>query len=200
MLLKEIHHRVKNNFQVIVSLLSLQAGAEKDSRARDALMEGNSRIMTMARVHEKLYGSADLTNIKAGEYLESIVGSVMSGRGDNHRNINCSFDIDDIVLSGDQAIPCGLLVNDLITNALKHSFSDWQKGTIEVSMHRLDGDRLELAVADDGSGLPENFDLEQDTELGMKLVSAFAMKLAGVVKVDGEDKTRFSITFPHEQV
>lgn len=198
-LLKEIHHRVKNNFQVIASMLMLQANAEKDSKARDALLVGNSRVMAMARVHEKLYGSADLANINAREYLESIVGSVMDGRGENHKNISCDFRIDDVVLSGDQAIPCGLLLNELITNALKHGFPDGRSGTIVVSLHRRDGDRLELAVSNDGESLPDDFDLQTITTLGVKLVSAFAMKLAGEVTVGNQEGTRFSVTFPHER-
>ncbi len=119
-------------------LKTAQARAEKDDHARNALMIGNNRIMAMARVHEKLYGSTDLANIGAAEYLEGIVGSVMAGRSENHREVFCSFDIEDIILTGDQAIPCGLMVNELISNALKHGFSNRQSGEIEVSLHRLE--------------------------------------------------------------
>ncbi|MDP6786604.1 MAG: PAS domain-containing protein [Rhodospirillales bacterium] len=194
-LLQEIHHRVKNNLQVISSMLSLQAGAETDSRSIEALNDSRRRVLVMARIHESLHQSDDLASINARGYLDRIVGDTKASSGEDAKDISFRLDIDDIVFGMDQAIPCGQIVSELLFNSLKHAFPDGRSGTIEVSL-RQKGKKIELAVADDGIGLAAEFDPRQSKSLGMKLVHALTLKLSGVVEFNGGDGTRVRITFP----
>lgn len=194
-LLQEVHHRVKNNFQLIASMLGFQAETMKDRKAGKELKQARHRIIAMARVHEKLYSATDLAHVEARDYLENIVTDLIPSDKDNHPEISYTLEIDPITLEGEQAIACGLIVNELVSNALKHGFPKGRSGSVEISMHRRDGGLLELAVADDGVGLPEDFKMETSETLGMKLVSAFAMQLGGEVTVKSNSLTRFQIVF-----
>ena len=194
-LLREIHHRVKNNLQVISSMLSLQASTETDNRSLKALEESQRRVKVMARIHENLHQSDDLSSIYARDYLNTIVEDTIASSGDDRQRISSRLDVDDIIFDVDCAIACGQIVSELLSNSQKHAFPNGQSGNIKVSLHRRDGGRIELTVADDGKGLPDNFDLEQAETLGMRLVHALAMQLSGVVKIDGSGGTRVQITF-----
>ena len=176
-LLKEIHHRVKNNLQVISSILSLQAGAETDDRSRGVLKESQRRVKVMARIHENLHQTDDLTSINARDYLNTVVGDTIASGGHDAQRISSRLEADDIVIDVDQAVACRQIVSELLSNSLKHAFPDGQSGTIEVSLHRRDEGRTDLTIADDGKGLPEGFDLEQAETLGMRLIHALAMQL-----------------------
>ena len=195
-LLREIHHRVKNNLQVISSMLSLQASTETDNRSLKALEESQRRVKVMARIHENLHQSDDLSSIYARDYLNTIVEDTIASSGDDRQRISSRLDVDDIIFDVDCAIACGQIVSELLSNSLKYAFPNDQSGNIKVSLHRRDGGRIELTVADDGKGFPDNFDLEQAKTLGMKLVHALAMQLSGVVKIDGSGGTRVQIAFP----
>ena len=195
-LLREIHHRVKNNLQVISSMLSLQASTETDNRSLKALEESQRRVKVMARIHENLHQSDDLSSIDARDYLNTIVEDTIASSGDDRQRISSRLDVDDIIFDVDCAIACGQIVSELLSNSQKHAFPNGQSGNIKVSLHRRDGGRIELTVADDGKGLPDNFDLEQAETLGMRLVHALAMQLSGVVKIDGSGGTRVQIAFP----
>ncbi len=198
-LLREIHHRVKNNLQVISSMLSLQAGTETDDRSLKALEESQRRVKVMARIHENLHQSDDLTSVDARDYLNIVVEDTIASGGHDAQRMSSRLDVDDIVIDVDQAIACGQIVSELLSNSLKHTFPNGQSGNIEVSLHRRDGGRMELTVADDGKGLPENFDLRRVETLGIRLVHALTMQLSGVVDVDGSAGTRVQITFPENQ-
>ena len=197
-LLREIHHRVKNNLQVISSMLSLQASTETDDRSLKALEDSQRRVKVMARIHENLHQSSGLTSINGRDYLSTVVEDTIASSGHDAQRISSRLDVDedDIIFDVDQAVACGQIVSELLSNSLKHAFPNGRSGNIVISLHRRDGGRIELTVADDGEGLPENFDLEQPETLGIRLVHALVMQLNGAANVDGSVGTRVQITFP----
>lgn len=197
-LIKEIHHRVKNNFQVIASLLDLQAGREKTKEAADALKVSRTRIIGMAKAYEHLYRSEDLAHVDARDYLRSIVNDIRSGTTGGYENISIDVDVDHVSLDGEQAYSCGQIISELITNAFKYAFPENRPGVIDISLHRGDGGMLELTVADNGVGFAEDFDLAKTETLGLKLVSIFANKLGGHLILDDQGEKRFHITFPEK--
>lgn len=197
-LLQEIHHRVKNNLQVISSLLSLQASTETDKRTIEALEKSQRRVKVMAHMHETLHQSDDLTSINGRDYLNTIVEDMETSSGNDARRISFRLDTDDIVLDAEYAIPCGQITSELLSNSLKHAFPNGQPGNIKVSLRRKGGGKIELTVADDGKGLPEGIDLQQTKTLGMRLVYALTTQLSGAVHFDGSDGTRVKITFPEK--
>lgn len=197
-LIREVHHRVKNNLQIISSMLSLQAGTATDSRSVKALRESQRRVKVMARIHENLHQSDDLTSIDVRGYLNTVVEDTGASSGDDARPISFRVDSDDTVVDVDHAVIYGQIISELLSNALEHAFPDGRSGNVDVSLHRGDGGRVELTVADNGKGLPEDFDLKQAQTLGMRLVHALAGQLSGVVDVDGSKGTRVRITFPEK--
>jgi PAS domain S-box-containing protein len=175
-LLKEIHHRVKNNLQIISSLISLQASKVKDEESRMLFDESRSRIRALALVHERLYWSESLASIDFKEYLKRDP-DLVHGSATEHLSID--LDADHIMLDIDQAIPCGLIVNELCANALKHAFLHRPGGTITVSLHRGSENKVILGVRDDGIGLPPGFDIYRETSMGMTLVTSLWIKSEG---------------------
>jgi PAS domain S-box-containing protein len=193
-LLKEVHHRVKNNLQVISSLLSLQAMQLLDPEVREQLLESQNRVQAIALVHENLYRSEDLSHIAFGEYAAVLIADLAHTHGATARGIRMSIDMDDVRFSVDAAIPCGLMLNELVTNALKHAFPESRSGTIAVRLERA-GDRFALSVADDGVGLPPGIDPRAAKTLGFDLVATFAEQLEAEVQVETRAGTRFTISF-----
>ena len=192
-LIKEIHHRVKNNLQVISSMLRLQARQITLPELRDVFDESQQRIQTIALVHERLYQSRDLSNIGFDEYLKSLVENVMYAQNAGDR-VTASTDVQGVNLPIQIAIPCGLIVNELVTNSLKHAFPDGRAGTIKVSMTSKD-DNIELSVADDGVGLPASVDPTKAKTLGLDLVYTFAEQLDAKVEVKSSRGTAFTLRF-----
>ncbi len=197
-LLREIHHRVKNNFQVIASLLSLQAGTKAGAEAAEVLNDSRQRVIAMARAHEHLYSSDDLVRVNARDYLTSVIDGVGSAENPAPRSITIETDLEDILLDGDQALSCGQAVSEMLSNALKHGFAGGRPGKVLVSMRRTDKGNIELTVTDDGVGLPADFDLARTTTLGLRLVDGFAAKLGGGLSVESEGETRLVIHFPEK--
>jgi two-component sensor histidine kinase/PAS domain-containing protein len=191
-LLKEIHHRVKNNLQIISSLLSLQT-ANHDSDPTAALRESQDRIRSMALIHEKLYRSVDMARVDFRDYVEGLTAglqrSYFPGPG-----ARVFVDVEDILLNIDLAIPCGLIVNELVSNSLKHAFRDGREGEIRVALAR-DGHNYILTVIDNGPGLPPGVDYRNTPSLGLQLVNLLAGQLDGTVELDCSRGTRFKITF-----
>lgn len=190
-LLKEIHHRVKNNMQVISSLLSLQVDTLDDPAVRDALRASQNRVKSMALIHEHLYQSKNLSKIDFGEYTVSLVRTIMNmypaGR------VKTEVSVHDIHLDIDRAIPCGLIINELVTNCVKHAFPEGRGGRIEVLMHGTEEGRYELVVADDGVG---GFEDERSTSsLGMRLIKSLVTQLKGRIWIDSTAGTRIRILF-----
>lgn len=191
-LLKEIHHRVKNNMQVISSLLSLQAGSSGDARVEALFAESQHRINSMALIHEKLYRSHDLARVDFAEYLKDLMEHVAAVQGARARQVTLDVNAVGLELGIDTAIPCGLIVNELVSNAFKHGFPDGGRGTIRIKMHREEN-RVRLTVRDSGRGLPENIDFNEVTSLGMKLVLMLVRQLRGEIRWENHDGATFDL-------
>lgn len=195
LLLKEVHHRVKNNLQVISSLLNLQSTYIEDHQALKLFKESQNRVRSMALIHEWLYHSKDLTRINFEGYIRRLIAQLFSSYGVRTTNIRYHVKIQDILLDINRAIPCGLIVNELITNALQHAFPEAQTGEIEISLYKMDEEKYALEVHDNGIGLPNEIDFMNTQTLGLQLVVTLAEQLHGKVKVKRAQGTRFSILF-----
>ena len=193
-LLREIHHRVKNNLQVVSSLLNLQSKRIKDERIIEPLRDSQNRILSMALVHEKLYGSEDLTKIDFAEYCQSLGRDVLSSFGEKSNGLSLKLDIDDIGLSITSAIPCGLIINELISNSLKHAFPSDGGGEISIGLHRVE-EKMVLVVGDNGVGFPEDLDFRNTKSLGLQLVSTLSAQLGGSIELDRSGGSKFKVTF-----
>jgi len=198
-LLKEVHHRVKNNLQLITSLLNLQADRLADVRLKDILKDNQTRIKSMALVHEELYQSEDLSWVNFGDYLRRLTFGLIQTYGKAGKAIEVQFDVEeDVRLGIDAAIPCGLLVNELLTNALAHAFAGRAGGKVTVRFAR-DETKCMLGVADDGIGLPESIDVHTTETLGLHLVSTLAEQLRGSLSVRRGDGTSFLLEFEEQK-
>lgn len=194
-LLKEVHHRVKNNLQVITSLLRLEAGRSSQPNVVAVLAEMQSRVLSMALLHETLYRSDNLAQVDLAAYLrqlgQQIVRSLAPAAG-----ITLEFDVEPIRIELDQAVPCGLIVNELMSNALKHAFPGGRHGDIRLSARLVaGGPAMRLSVADSGAGLPADFDEARKRSLGLQLVTDLARQLNGTLDMSSGNGTTFSLTF-----
>ncbi len=201
-LLKEVHHRVKNNLQVISSLLSLQSQHIENPDAYDMFKESQDRVRSMALVHEKIYQSLEFDHIDFAEYVKSLARSLYRSYGTSKNKIDLIFNVDELFLSVDLAVPCGLVINELISNALKHAFPESEKNHnafIEVGLKRLPDAEIELYVADNGIGLPSGIDFQKTDSLGMQLVTILIEdQLMGNMNIEHKNGTKFIIRFNEE--
>ena len=195
-LLKEIHHRVKNNLQIIISLLNLQTGYIKDEITLKAVKDGQSRVRSMALVHEKFYQSDELSEIDFAEYIEKLCHFIYQSYGDKTDRIHLQISGDKIGLDMDTAMPCGLLVNEIVSNSYKYAFPNQEKGKIQIDFKKIDN-KIILLVQDNGVGFPEEYDLEKGESLGMQLIQALTSQLDGELIVSRENGTSFKISFPY---
>ncbi len=193
-LLKEIHHRVKNNLQVISSLLSIQAHESKDPQIIAALRESQARVKSMALVHERLYQSADFSGIDFHAYLPAVARDLL--RSYERSDIALTITADEIFLPIESAIPCGLIVSELLSNSLKHGFPDGKKGEIAVSLQRRESGIVRIVVSDNGVGFPEGQDFRTMKSTGMALILGLAQQVDGTIELERSDWTRFILTFP----
>jgi PAS domain S-box-containing protein len=194
-LLQEVHHRVKNNLQTISSLLNLQAKQIKDAESRAFFRETQDRVRSIALLHESLYQSEDLGRVDMQEYIDKLVSTLTRTYGQSARVV---AEIDQVRLPADLAIPCGLIVNELITNALKHAFPDTRdvgSNEIRIGMRRVDDD-LELVVADNGTGVGNADDLARAETMGLTLVRDLSAQLRGRAEFDSADGARCTVRFP----
>jgi len=192
-LLREVHHRVKNNLQIISSLLNLQSLGTEGEEVRDVLMESQGRIKVMAMIHEHLYRSESLASINFRDYVERLVEDIIISHGTGIRKV---IEVDDIKPDIDTAIPLGLIINELVTNSVKYAFPDGT-GTVTVRIRSHD-DEVSLVVADDGVGLPEDIEPENTDTLGLSLVSILTEQLDGTLTIRRDHGTEFRISFPAE--
>ena len=192
-LLKEVHHRVKNNLQIISSLLNLQEGELDDTLTERRFRESQNRIRSMALIHELLYRSEDLTRIDFAEYLDQLVHHVVRSYGPAGQAVRAELAVEPETMSLDCAIPCGLIVTELVANAVEHAFPE-RRGTVAVAF-RTENGRHRLSVADDGVGLPPEIDPERSESLGLKLVAALARQLGGELELAVEGGTEFTIVY-----
>ncbi len=193
-LLKEIHHRVKNNLQVITSLLNLQSAKVGNPETAAALKESQTRIRSMALVHEELYRSRDLASIDFSSYIRKLASNLFHAYQAAVAEITLHLDVVDVYLPVDTAIPCGLIVNELISNSLKYAFPKRTSGKVTVAFHH-DGPSYTLRVSDDGVGLPAHVDLDRTETLGLQLVTTLAKQLRGELAVDRSGGTTFTLAF-----
>lgn len=196
LLLQEIHHRVKNNMQVISSLIRLQSGYIKDNKYLEVFRESQNRIKSMALIHEKLYQSGDLIHIDFGKYIKNLADSLIRSYGVNPEKVPIRVNAEDIMLEIDSAIPCGLLVNELVSNSLKHAFPEGEQGEITIVFRATGEDEIELSVSDNGVGAPEHLDFRNAESFGLRLVAILAEdQLQGKIKLNRDQGTEFSVTF-----
>ncbi len=196
-LLKEIHHRVKNNLQVISSLVDLQADSIDDPLLSGLFQDVRDRVRSMALVHEKLYCSENLDQVEFADYATSLLEYLWASYGSSAGDIRLTLDLHPLALSVEQAVPCGLIVNELVVNALKHAFSGHDPGEVTVALCRDQDGRATLSIGDTGVGLPEGMDWRQSESLGLRLVQMLSRQLAGTMAVESKagTGTRFRLTF-----
>ena len=194
-LLKEIHHRVKNNLQIITSLLNLQSGYIDDPQALDMFRESQDRIRTMALIHEKLYQSEDLAKVDFSEYIQGLVGYLSRSYATRAGAVRMEVNVEDVFLGIDTAIPCGLIINELVSNALKYAFSESGGGEIRIALRADEEGELTLVVGDDGVGFPEDIDFRETESLGLQLVVTLIDQLEGAIELDRNGGTTFTMTF-----
>jgi two-component sensor histidine kinase len=194
-LLKEIHHRVKNNLQTISSLLNLQTYSLKDEKVKDAVLEGQSRVKSMALIHQTLYQTERLSRIDFQNYIKQLVSFLSDSFKSAGKTITAKVITNDINLDIDTAIPLGLIVNELVSNVYKYAFPKKAKGEIVIELKRSDKEEYQLEVADNGIGLPENLDPEKVDSLGLKLVNILTRQIKGQLKYEVNNGTKFTISF-----
>jgi len=198
-LLREIHHRVKNNMQIISSLLSLQSQKFQGLEVVEAFRESQDRIRSMALVHEKLYQTRDLSRIDFSDYAKSLTSFLFKTYKTDETRIALKLDLDKVFLDINAAVPCGLILNELVLNALKHAFPDERKGKVTVELRESEAGTVRLTVRDDGVGFPEGIDIAQADTMGLQIVSLLTEQLDGRVEVKRDGGTAFSVSFkvPH---
>jgi PAS domain S-box-containing protein len=197
-LLNEIHHRVNNNLQIIISLVNLQMRQIDDERLKQVLAETQNRVRAMSFVHEKLYQSEDISHIDLANYTRYLVTRLFSFYGVDSRHVALNIDIGKIMLNIETSIPLGLIINELASNALKHAFSHERKGTLSLTIRKEDS-TLYLTIKDDGTGFPANFDWRNAESVGLKLVILLVEQLDGTIEVDRSSGTVFTIVVKEKE-
>jgi len=198
-LLKEIHHRVKNNLQVISGLLNLQAHHVTDKVVRETYKDSQNRVISMALIHEELYQSTELSRIDFGAYIENLSMNLFSSYSVGLDRVKLDLDVQHKEMVVDTAIPCGLIINELISNALKHAFPGNRKGSVRVTFREESEKQYYLEIADDGVGMPTDLDINNTTSLGMQLITIIVGQLGGSLEVTSDGGTVFRITFSEYQ-
>lgn len=193
-LLREIHHRVKNNMQIISSLLNLQSNYTDDGKVVDILMESQNRVKSMAMIHEKLYQSTELARIDFKDYICQLTIYLRQSYVYMNSSITIETEVDNIHLNIDTAVPCGLIINELVTNSIKHGFPNGMPGLIRVNLSESNGEYT-LSVKDNGVGFPETIDFRNTDTLGLQLITNLVLQLDGTIDVILDHGTEFKINF-----
>jgi PAS domain S-box-containing protein len=196
-LLQEIHHRVKNNLQIISSLLSLQSATVQAPEVLHSFLDSQHRIRSMALIHEKLYRSENLAQIDFADYIRDLTAYLWRAHSAAERGISLNVQAEGILIKIDTAVPCGLILNELVSNALKHAFPEGRTGQIDIEL-KQENQHLCLMVGDNGVGLPANFDLGQTGSLGLQLVGTLTSQLNGTLEQNSNHGAQFRITFSLE--
>jgi two-component sensor histidine kinase len=194
-LLKEIHHRVKNNLQVVSSLLYLQSKKIKDKEVENMFVECQNRVKSISLIHEKLYQTNDLTRIDFEKYLRSLVHHLFKSFELKRTNIKLRIKAENVFLTMDTAIPCGLIINELVTNSLKHAFPSSNEGEISIEVTYHADNKFTLIVKDNGVGIPKDLNINNTDTLGFLLVQSLARQIEGNLEVVRQNGTEFRITF-----
>jgi two-component sensor histidine kinase len=196
-LLREIHHRVKNNLQIISSLLNIQSENIEDPNVLSSIKEGQSRVQAMSLIHSNLYQSEHINNVNIETYLKELVAYLSEMFAGQSKNIEIEVDAHEIEFDIDTAIPLGLIVNELVSNAYKYAFDNQQQGKVQIKVKALNKTDYELNVKDNGKGLPDNFDPAKSKSLGLKLVKILSKQLRGKFKSSSSNGAIFVVTFKH---
>jgi len=199
LLLREIHHRVKNNLQIVASLLNLQSRYITDSKVMESIKDSQSRVRAMALVHERIYRSHNIAEINLKEYLNFLTKQIFSFYNIPQYQIRVTVTMDDLMTNIDTVIPIGLIMNELVSNSLKHAFSDNRKGEISIECTSLDADRIRCIYHDNGTGMPAGFDWRNSETLGLRLVNNLVDQLNGKIDVDKGEGTTFIITLQQKR-
>jgi PAS domain S-box-containing protein len=194
-LLKEIHHRVKNNLQVISSVLSLQSGTLGEREALTALQDSQARIHSIALIHEVLYQSSNLAEVNLAEYIRRLVAELIHSYDVKPERIGLVVEADEVWLSAEKAMPCGLILNELIANCVKHAFPDGRSGTVRVTLRVEAESQVTLAVGDSGVGVRPGVDFRNAESLGLQLICLLTEQLGGTLSLESSEGTRFAIRF-----
>jgi len=189
MLIKEVHHRVKNNLQVICSLLSLQIDCVSGDSSAEPLRQAHSRVFSMSMIHEHLHRSDTLLALDFTQYIRSLATTLFDAYCIDTARIHLDLSIEPILLAVDDAVTCGLILNELLSNSLKHAFNDGRSGLLRISFRRLSSGKVELAVADNGLGLPPNFEVEAASSLGWRVIGSLVEQLGADLRLEREGGT-----------
>ena len=195
-LLKEVHHRVKNNLQIVSSLLNLQWSNSKDPALLAALRDNQSRIQAMALVHEHLYLSDNLAELDFATFVETLANSLFQSHRSPGAQITLQLDLEPVPIGVHTAIPCALIINELVTNALKHAFPGGRGGEVRIALHPAGDNRTHLTIQDNGAGLPTAVDPHHTSSLGLQLVTSLTSQIRGTMEISREAGTRYTISFP----
>jgi len=194
-LLKEIHHRVKNNLQIISSLLNLQSHYIQDPKALEMFRESQDRLKSMALIHEMLYQSKEIAKIEFNEYVRNLLSMVYRSHSPTSKAIKLDVQVDPVFLSMDIAVPVSLILNEMVSNSLKHAFKDRNAGLVEIRFKKEENGRFLLVVSDNGVGLPRDFSLENTPSLGLRLVKILTDQLGGNLTFRSEVGTELRVDF-----
>lgn len=198
MLLREIHHRVKNNLMIISSLLNLQSRYIKDKEVLDVFKDSQNRARSMALIHDRLYQSSHLKSIDIGDYIQTLAADLFRTYVTDSERISLNFDVEDVMMDINTMIPLGLIVNELLSNCLKHAFPDERSGQIDITFH-YNPPKYRLTVTDNGVGFPENIDYRKTKSLGLRLVNILTDQIDGTMEFNGENGTQFCIEFEEKK-
>lgn len=193
LLLSEIHHRVKNNLQIIDSLLGMQSGMLLNSTVVSILKESQNRVKSMAMIHQILYESSDFSHVDFSSVVQSLVSNLSASYALDSSRVQISIDTDQVLLSIDTSIPLGLILNELCTNAIKYAFSENRAGNINISLKYLEANKLQVLVTDNGIGIPEEFDIENAPSLGLQLVQLLSEQISAELTIQRRNPTSFSL-------
>jgi PAS domain S-box-containing protein len=194
-LMKEIYHRVKNNLMIISSLLSLQSSYITDEATQDIFRESQNRTNSMALIHEKLYRSGDLKSINFTEYLETLSNDLYRSYAPHNSQVQLKLNVEKVNLDVDTSIPLGLILNELLTNSLKHAFPNGMDGEILIELLNDKDGNYQLSVSDNGVGFPEDIDYKNTESLGMQIVNNLTYQIDGEIHLDRNNGTKFTIHF-----
>ena len=194
-LLREVHHRVKNNLQVICSMLRLQERNIRDDTLLQALRASRERVMAMAMLHDQLHRAKDFSNINLGEYIRNLAGSLFSAHGVNSAELGLRLDAEDIPVAVDTAVPCGLIVSELVSNSIRHGFPEGRKGHVSLGLHARPGGFIELTIGDDGRGFIESPYAAKARPLGLWLVELLASQIGAAVERSSNAGTQYRLVF-----
>lgn len=193
-MLKEIHHRVRNNLQIITSLLNSQASSLEDKAALSAIQESQHRVQAMALIHQKLYHSDTLSTIDVPEYLQEVVEQLAESY-DAGKRISFQYELAPLKLDVVQAVPLGLILNEAVTNTLRYAFPEGKTGKLRLSLRHMEEQRYELVLEDDGVGLPPGLSLERSHSMGAKIMRGLSKQLEGSLKVESQSGVKVTVTF-----